>query len=144
MNRFRRALTATAGAAILACLPATATAEPRPTRPAQDFCWDADANFTPAAGGTRGRVNVLAHCEATADHWRVDVYVNGEWWSYASGLKIKGAGEHWIGVDVPRMPKPNDKRGNFVWAKVTYNLGATWENVYREELGWFPCKTCTD
>jgi hypothetical protein len=42
------------------------------------------------------------------------------------------------------MPKPNDRRGNYVWAKVPYKAGDLWENTYREELGWFPCKTCTD
>ncbi|TCC22135.1 hypothetical protein [Kribbella speibonae] len=143
MNRIRTLVTMIAGTVLLATLPATASAEPRPTGQSQDFCWDADANFAPAGGGTHGRANVLAHCEAQAQSWRIDVYVNGEWWAYSTGGKIKGYGEYWLGVDVPRMPKPNDKRGNFVWAKVTYKLG-TWENVYREELGWFPCKTCTD
>jgi hypothetical protein len=142
MTRFRRLGTMIAGAALLAALPMTATAEPRPTQQNDDFCFDADANFAPAAGGTRGRANVLAHCEARADSWRIDVYVNGEWWAYGTGGKLPGIGEHWIGVDVPRMPKPNDKRGNYVWAKVTYKAGDFWENTYREELGWFPCKTC--
>lgn len=143
MNTTRRFLATAAATVLLAAVPAAATAEPRPTRPTQDFCWDADANFASADGGTHGRANVLAHCEATAESWRIDVYVNGEWWSYGTGKKIPGIGERWIGVDVPRMPKPNDKRGNFVWVKVFYKLG-TWENTYREELGWFPCKACTD
>ncbi|MFI5733725.1 hypothetical protein ACIA49_26655 [Kribbella sp. NPDC051587] len=133
----RRIVSLLAGTALLAGLPAVANAGP-----AQDFCFDADANFTPAAGGTKGRVNILARCEAMAESWRLDVYVNGEWWESTTGGKISAVREHWIGVDVPTMPKPNDRRGNFVWAKVTYKTGS-WENTYREELGWFPCKTCT-
>ncbi|GAA1562449.1 hypothetical protein [Kribbella lupini] len=135
----KRTLLALAGSVVLLAgfVPGAAAT------PTMDFCWDMDANFTPAGGGQRGRVNVLAHCEARADSWRIDVYVNGEWWAVGSGGKIPGVREHWLGVDVPSMPKPNDKRGNYVWAKVTYKAGDTWENSYREELGWFPCKSCT-
>jgi hypothetical protein len=112
-------------------------------RPAQDFCWNADASWSSSTGNRSGKVSILAHCEARADSWRIDVYVNGEWWALGTGGRIPGVGEHWITVDVPRMPKPNDRRGNYVWAKVTYKAGDLWENELREELGWFPCKTCT-
>lgn len=141
MTAISRTLTALVSTAVLVAVPGLAAAGPG--NQAQDFCWDADANFSPNDGGRSGKVSVLAHCEAQADSWRIDVYVNGEWWALGTGGKIPGVGEHWLTVDVPRMPKPNDRRGNYVWAKVTYKAGDTWENIYREELGWFPCRSCS-
>ena len=138
MTRLRLVLAAACAVLLPAAAAPTATATET-----QDFCWNLDSSWSSTTQGRSGQVSVVAHCEARADSWRIDVYVNGEWWALGTGGKIPGTGNHQLTVNVPSMPKPNDKRGNFVWAKVTYKAGATWVNVYEEELGWIPCRSCT-
>jgi len=133
-------VSAVTGLALLAVAPTTALAGPTKTD-GWTFCGSSDANWTTSTQGRSGTVTVTGECTVAKANWRLDVYVNGEWWVYSTG-SVK-AGTHTLKVVAPSMPKPNDKRGNYTYAKITYTAGQTWKNVYEEDLGYLPCKGCT-
>ncbi|WP_133985425.1 hypothetical protein [Kribbella voronezhensis] len=105
-----------------------------------EFCGSTGAAWQTSTAGRSGTVVVTGECATVKAHWRMDVYVNGEWWVYSEG-NVK-TGTHTIKTSAPSMPKPNDRRGNYTYAKITYTYG-NWKNVYEEDLGYLPCKGCT-
>ncbi|ONI77456.1 hypothetical protein BWI15_02775 [Kribbella sp. ALI-6-A] len=106
-----------------------------------DFCGTTGADWSTSTQGRSGTVTVTGDCAIKAN-WRIDVYVNGEYWATSSGSVNVSEG-HQLRTSVPTMPKPNDKRGNYTYAKITYSAGQTWKNVHEEDLGYLPCKGCT-
>jgi hypothetical protein len=138
MRSIKRSIVATlTGLALLAIAPGAATAGST----GWEFCGSTGATWSTSTAGRSGTVIVTGDCTVAKANWRIDVYVNGEWWAYSQGaVKV---GTHTIRTYAQKMPKPNDKRGNYTWAKITYTYGANWENVYEEDLGYLPCKGCT-
>ncbi|MFF0270528.1 hypothetical protein [Kribbella sp. NPDC004536] len=132
------ALTGTTGLALLMVAPGTAMAGSSEW----NFCGSTGANWTTSTAGRSGTVVVTGDCTVSKANWRMDVYVNGDWWASSQG-SVK-AGTHTIKTYAQKMPKPNDKRGNYTWVKITYTSGASWTNVYEEDLGYLPCRGCTD
>jgi hypothetical protein len=141
MRTKKRAIaTVVTGLALLAVAPAVASATGTTTE-GWGFCGTTDAAWSTSTQGRSGTVTVTGDCTIKAN-WRIDVYVNGEWWATSSG-KVNVSENHKIRTVVPTMPKPNDKRGNYTYAKITYTAGASWKNVWEEDLGYLPCKGCT-
>ncbi|MEV8378322.1 hypothetical protein AB0P21_36630 [Kribbella sp. NPDC056861] len=139
-TKYRIIVAAASSLAMLAMAPAAALATE--TKPAGwGFCGTTDATWSTSTQGRSGTVTVTGDCAIKAN-WRVDIYVNGEWWATSSG-KVNVSEGHQLRTAVPTMPKPNDKRGNYTYAKITYTSGATWKNVWEEDLGYLPCKGCT-
>jgi hypothetical protein len=140
MHRNSKAVVcAVTGLAMLAVAPAAALATDTNTED-WNYCGSTAASWSTSTQGRSGTVTVTGECNINAN-WRMDVYVNGEWWVYSTG-KVK-VGNHTIRTVAPSMPKPNDKRGNYTYAKITYTAGQTWKNVWEEDLGYLPCKGCT-
>lgn len=139
MSRAKMFAATMTGLAVLTLTPAAASASEANTED-WNFCGSTSASWSTSTQGRSGTVTVSGECAIKAN-WRIDVYVNGEWWVYSTG-KVN-VGTHTIRTVAPSMPKPNDKRGNYTWAKITYTSGATWKNEWEEDLGYLPCKGCT-
>jgi hypothetical protein len=141
MNKISKVVvSAVSGLAMVAITPPAALAGETKTE-GWGFCGSTSASWSTSTQGRSGTVIVTGDCAIKAN-WRIDVYVNGEWWATSSGKVNVGDG-HKIRTAVPTMPKPNDKRGNYTYAKITYTSGATWKNIWEEDLGYLPCKGCT-
>ncbi|TWD72498.1 hypothetical protein FB561_7490 [Kribbella amoyensis] len=132
----RTIITTLTGLSMLAIGPGIASAATQ----GWDFCGSTGATWSTSTAGRSGTVTVTGDCATVNANWRMDVYVNGEWWVYSQGT-VK-SGTHTIRTKAPSMPKPNDKRGNYTYAKITYTYG-NWKNVYEEDLGYLPCTGCT-
>jgi hypothetical protein len=138
MQSMKRAAVAAAVASLLLFVaPGTAFA----SGTGWNFCGSTSSSWSTSTAGRSGTVTVTGECTTASANWRMDVYVNGEWWAYSEG-SVK-TGTHTIHTAVPTMPKPNDRRGNYTWAKITYTYGASLTNVYEEDLGYLPCTGCT-
>lgn len=111
--------------------------------PASDyiFCGTLSGSWSTSTKGRTGTVTIGGTCELKPVSWQLDMYVNGEFWARSQGSTTK-TGYHAIKVYAPSMPRPNDKRGNYTWVKVTYKYGK-WTNVYEQEIGWLACTGCT-
>jgi len=138
MHRTKRAIVSTlTSLALFAIAPGAAMAGDTDW----SFCGSTSAMWSTSTAGRSGTVIVTGDCTVAKANWRMDVYVNGEWWATSQGsVKV---GTHTIRTYAQKMPKPNDRRGNYTWAKITYTSG-DWTNVYEEDLGYLPCKGCTD
>lgn len=127
------------GFTMLAGLLVTITPSAATAGTSEIFCGTTSGKWSSSTAGRSGTVTITGVCQTPATT-RLDMYVNGEWWVYTTGsVKV---GNHSIKVSAPWMPKPNDRRGNYVWVKVTYGYAGQ-KNIYEQEIGWIPCPTCT-
>lgn len=122
-------------------------ASPMPASPARaaepPFCQTLGSSWATSTQGRSGTITVKGRCEVSKSNYEADVYVNGEFWARSSGtVSGVGSGEHNIKVNVPSMPKPNDRRGNYTWVLVKYSSGASFKIEWEEELGYLPCTGC--